>query len=1213
MWFADVSFPLTPALSLGEREERSLPGAEHSVRGILAEPNTFLPLPKGEGRGEGKQNVLPLRTLKPSRDCRTLRVLRSCRKPPKTTMKKSANLLLLAAALGCWMEPTSTLGAASGNVLWQIGTPDKSYAEFAIARNHGAFAGRFDRQPLVFEIGRSQAGRDWPFIQPGPADSWAGGRVHPFTVRFRLADEPRGMFTLRVELSDVHSQAPPTFAITVGGRTGQFHLQPGGGDASLGNPAAGKPQQIELALPAGLFRQGTNDIVLAGLEGSWVQYDAVTLLNDPEGKIPEQDIKSLTAQATPFFIHQDGRVRRAVDVNVVATVPGAEVKIRVEAGGETIELPLQETSGFGSFSQEVGVPDSAEPLEAKITAQVGARSRTITVKVTPQRQWRVFVAASAHTDVGYTDLQPKCAERHCQNTDLALELMEKDPGFKWNLEVAWQAENYLATRTGEKLDRFLRFTREGRLGVQALYCNILTGLCSHEAGCRLTWLAHNLKTRYGIPYRSAMISDVPTQEASLPMLLAQSGIRYFSSGINNDRAYTFDRMQGRSPCWWEGPDGSRVLMMYMASYAQASGLGLDQSVSAARARVLSHLRALEAQTNYSFDAVFLHGAVGDNSTFSPRFAEVAKAWNERYEFPKIILSHNAEFFEYIEKKYGDRLPVFRGSAGTYWEDGAGSSAAETALCRRAKENVASAEKLLALTARLQPQTAYPKADFYDAWRNSFLYDEHTWGAYCSISEPDSDFSKAQWKIKAQFAVDADREAAALLGRGADALAALVKTEGRSLVVINSASWPRTDIVHVKLPEGLRVADPEVTCCDDASGTLLLVKEVPACGYRVLKLEPKADRRSAEPAAGTVLESAFYRVAFDPANGAVTSVFDKELNRELVDPQAPHRLNEYLYVAGGKGSRIVMNPNGPEPKLTLSTPEKASLRRVRLGELGERMVVETSGTMAPRLVTEVTVWNHLRRVDIVNRLTKTQTYDKEAVYFSFPFAAAKPVFRYECPAGIVNANTDMLPGACLDWFTVQHFVEIESGDAAIAWATPDAPLACFQDINRGQWLRRLPMNTGHLYAYVMNNYWHTNYKPGQGGELTFRFSITSRAKADNAASARFGWAASNPLFVATTEGGAGAVLPAGSSSLVEVAEPNVILIGAKQSEVGGQLVLRLWEVNGQPTTAHLRLGQTPARKATACNLVEEPQGALEIRDNVIAVPIRASGLATVIIE
>ena len=68
------------------------------------------------------------------------------------------------------------------------------------------------------------------------------------------------------------------------------------------------------------------------------------------------------------------------------------------------------------------------------------------------------------------------------------------------------------------------------------------------------------------------------------------------------------------------------------------------------------------------------------------------------------------------------------------------------------------------------------------------------------------------------------------------------------------------------------------------------------------------------------------------------------------------------------------------------------------------------------------------------------------------AAQQPTFRYEVPAAIVNANKDMLPGACLDWFTVQHFVEVEGRDATVAWATPDAPLVCFQDINRGKWRR-----------------------------------------------------------------------------------------------------------------------------------------------------------------
>jgi hypothetical protein len=703
-------------------------------------------------------------------------------------------------------------------------------------------------------------------------------------------------------------------------------------------------------------------------------------------------------------------------------------------------------------------------------------------------------------------------------------------------------------------------------------------------------------------------------------------------------------MQSKCPCWWAGPDGSRVLMMYTWQYAQAAQWALTESFEQSRAQVLAKLREYEARADYPYDAVFLHGAVSDNQPLNVKLAEVAKQWNERYEYPKIILSHNAEFFQYIEKKYGDKLAVYRGSAGTYWEDGAGSSARETALNRHAHERLANGEKLLALADRIGGTHNYNPEEIYQAWRNCILYDEHTWGAYCSISEPDTAFTKAQWKIKAQFAVDADKQARAILDRGVSGLASLVRTDDPALVVFNPSSWPRTDVIETRLPEGMGLADADVPCNTTPQGSTLLVKDVPACGYRVLKLVPRTQQPTAPksapeatpdlpPAAtpklaptatpdlalapipelaakawpfGNVIESRFYRVEFDPRTGGIVSIRDKELNQELVDPKAPFQLNQYVYVAGGSNAtRIVMNPNAPAPDLKLATSGKALLGRRNRPGVSESMTVVTEGPMAAHIQSWITVWDDIKRIDITNFFRKEQTYAKEAVYFAFPFASRQPTFRYEAPAAIVNANRDMLPGACLDWFTVQHFVEVEGRDATVAWATPDAPLVCLQDINRGKWQTQLPLTTGHLYAYVMNNYWHTNYLAGQGGDYTFRFAITSRPKSDNVASARFGWAAS-----ANPQG----PLPQQPTSLLAVDEPGVIVIGTKKADEGSGLVVRLWEITGQATTAHLRLDKhIPAAKAVACNLVEEPGSPLEIQDGVISVPIRGSGLATVRID
>ncbi|HEY3417546.1 MAG TPA: hypothetical protein VGM23_11740, partial [Armatimonadota bacterium] len=57
------------------------------------------------------------------------------------------------------------------------------------------------------------------------------------------------------------------------------------------------------------------------------------------------------------------------------------------------------------------------------------------------------------------------------------------------MEISWQLENYLASRPEAKRQELLRLAREGKIGIQGLYANELTGLLSHESAARLTWLA----------------------------------------------------------------------------------------------------------------------------------------------------------------------------------------------------------------------------------------------------------------------------------------------------------------------------------------------------------------------------------------------------------------------------------------------------------------------------------------------------------------------------------------------------------------------------------------------------------------------------------------------------------------------------------------------------------------------------------------------------
>jgi len=91
---------------------------------------------------------------------------------------------------------SSSLVGASERVVWQIGQPDRSYQEFAIAGDHASYQGQFPMRRPVFAVGTSRPGRHWPFIHPGPADTWAGSRVHPLAIRFSLPEQPQGVFAM---------------------------------------------------------------------------------------------------------------------------------------------------------------------------------------------------------------------------------------------------------------------------------------------------------------------------------------------------------------------------------------------------------------------------------------------------------------------------------------------------------------------------------------------------------------------------------------------------------------------------------------------------------------------------------------------------------------------------------------------------------------------------------------------------------------------------------------------------------------------------------------------------------------------------------------------------------------------------------------------------------------------------------------------------------
>jgi alpha-mannosidase len=492
-------------------------------------------------------------------------------------------------------------------------------------------------------------------------------------------------------------------------------------------------------------------------------------------------------------------------------------------------------------------------------------------------------------------------------------------------------------------------------------------------------------------------------------------------------------------------------------------------------------------------------------------------------------------FREFEKRYGSTLPSFIGDFTPYWEDGAASSAFETALNRQAADKLIQGE---ALWSMISPES-YPENEYYSAWRNVILYDEHTWGAHNSISEPDIPFVKGQWKIKRQFALDAESLSLSLIDKALKSPGPTKRGE-TAIDIYNTNSWPRSDVVilsEAQSSAGDLIVDERGDSVPSqrlSSGELAVFAEdvSPMSSERFFVRKGKAYNRGDAKAFGNVLENGLIGLSVDERTGAVQSLKWKKNDVEFVDAGKGFGMNQYLYVLG-------KNPKDAQKV------RNVKIRVKEKGNLLASLAVEAEAPGCERYSYEARLYRGLSRVDIINEIDKRAVRDKEGVHIGFPFNVSNGQVRYDVANGIVRPEEDQLPGSCKNFFSVQNWVDVSNDEYGITWATVDAPLIEIGSITAEQpWMRSIEP-TQLIYSYIMNNYWHTNYKADQEGPLVFRYSLFPHADFKAEEAVRFGRERREPLMAVVADASKKA-----TSSLFSV-EPTGVQVSSVKPIGGGR--------------------------------------------------------------
>ena len=290
-------------------------------------------------------------------------------------------------------------------------------------------------------------------------------------------------------------------------------------------------------------------------------------------------------------------------------------------------------------------------------------------------------------------------------------------------------------------------------------------------------------------------------------------------------------------------------------------------------------------------------------------------------------------------------------------------------------------------------------------KNIVLFHEHTWGAWCSVTDPDLYFTTEQWRIKKQF--------------------------------VDSAQY-----YYDQLADRLGFKYKEIKKNTTAP--------VPVNDFSI-----------------------------NPATGSINRLLIGGINQ--VADNKEYGLFEPVYVLG-------LNPSQKH------RPDRIGIREI--SDTKDQKIVEISGelTGCSGYTVTYTLQKNTGLLTAKYRLNKKMERNKESLHIAFPFSYTQPELEYGSPQNRLRYPQDQLAGSNKEFICVEKELTLRTGGIKAVLASPlfalweVGGLIDETRVNGAKVWKRDQQPVSTLYLYVLNNYWHTNYKADQAGIIEFTVSL-----------------------------------------------------------------------------------------------------------------------------
>ena len=247
-------------------------------------------------------------------------------------------------------------------------------------------------------------------------------------------------------------------------------------------------------------------------------------------------------------------------VKAMVSLPDAANDPNFRLEGKRINHAKNDSGTF-----EVFLPLVGGPMELTFTEDIQGKAKQVSFLFEPliPADWgyfkngKVHIICSSHQDIAWMNTPDSCRMERVHDIVIpALDIIEKEPGFKFEMEQCLNLMEVLEDEPGER-QRIIEAYKSDNFEWGATFNQPYEGLESGEQLVRQTylgrkWIKDNLP---GMDAKVAYNIDVPGRSLQIPQIFSKAGIDYLFVSRMKEGFYD-----------WYSPDGSKILTYSPGNY-----------------------------------------------------------------------------------------------------------------------------------------------------------------------------------------------------------------------------------------------------------------------------------------------------------------------------------------------------------------------------------------------------------------------------------------------------------------------------------------------------------------------------------------------------------------------------------------------------------------------------------------------------------------------